>query len=269
MSVMKRLAAQGYKAVTKRAERAVMNGEAWLPQWSDAGLGGAVVRQSPKPKGKAPFSVVVTGDAELDASMKVLPRNLQRKLFRQATRKAAKDVVLPDAQRRVSVQQTHKGKKGGTLRRSLTVRAIRRSRRYIGHEVVTKGGVFRGDTFYGGMIEFGTKTRTAKSYRGKPGQYNRGKIPKKTFAFMRPALYENADKIKGVFLDALRDFVREANRESAYRAKMGDDFMDEFRVGFGGPNPMDRVMRTAKSVAEARKMKAWKDRMGDDWTLGF
>jgi len=126
--------------------------------------------------------VVITGVKELDLKLAGMPARLQKKLSRQATRKAAKDIVLPDAKRNVPHDT-------GDLERSLTVRAIKRSRSRVGHSVETKDGFFKGNQFYGGFIEFGWDDKP----EGDP--------------FLRPALYGNENRIRKLFHNALRSFI--------------------------------------------------------------
>ena len=145
---------------------------------------------------KAGGGVIVTGIEELDKALKEFPANVQKAMAKKGTKKAAKDIVLPDAISRVPVDT-------GDLEDSLTVRAIKRTRGKIGHMVTTKEGFFKGDQFYAGFIEFGTKERTHKS-SGK----SVGAIQPHYHAFLRPALYENRDKINELFADVLRAEIR-------------------------------------------------------------
>jgi HK97 gp10 family phage protein len=134
---------------------------------------------------KAGGGVIVTGDEALDKLLAGLPAKLQKKLSRQATRKAAKDIVLPEAKARVPEDT-------GDLADSLKVQAIKRSRSKIGHMVATKDGFYKGDQFYGGLVEFGTKERQHK------------------FAFLRPAIYDNEAQIKDLYVKDVRELINEA-----------------------------------------------------------
>lgn len=146
---------------------------------------------------KAGGGVIVTGDVALDKLLKGLPLMVQKKLSRQATRKAAKGIVLPDAKSRVPVNT-------GELESSLVVKAMKRSRFKFGHQVQTKDGFYQGDQFYGAFIEYGTKTRRHK--RGK----SVGRIdPAKGFAYLRPAVYENEQKIEQLYVDDMKELIAE------------------------------------------------------------
>lgn len=146
---------------------------------------------------KAGGGVIVTGDRELDRLLATLPAKLQKKLSRQATRKAAKNIVLPEAKARVPEDT-------GDLADSLKVQAIKRSRNKIGHMVTTKDGFYKGDQFYGGFIEFGTKERKHKS--GK----DVGQIRPHEFSFLRPAIYDNEERIKAEYVNDVRQLIVEA-----------------------------------------------------------
>ena len=148
---------------------------------------------------KAGGGVIVTGDKELDRLLRGLPLAAQKKLSRKATRKSAKEIVLPEAKSRVPVDT-------GDLEESLVVKAMRRSRGRFGHQVQTKDGFYTGDQFYGAFIEFGTHERVHKS--GKPV----GRIdPSKNFAYLRPAVYDNEGRIVQTYVDAMLELIRETN----------------------------------------------------------
>jgi len=149
---------------------------------------------------KAGGGVIVTGDKVLDALLAGLEPKLQKKLSRQATRKAAKDIVLPEARNRVPVDT-------GDLDDSLTVRAVKRSRGKIGHMVTTRDGFFKGDQFYGAMLEFGTKERKHKSGKSV------GSIQPHSFAFLRPAIYDNEARIKTEYINDVRELINEAAKK--------------------------------------------------------
>lgn len=144
---------------------------------------------------KAGGGVLITGDKALDALLKGLPEKVQKQLSRKATRKAAKEIVLPDAKSRVPVDS-------GDLESSLTVKAMKRSRTRFGHQVQTKDGDFQGDQFYGAFIEYGTKERKHKSGKSV------GRIdPGKNFAYLRPAVYENEPQIEQLYVTALKELI--------------------------------------------------------------
>lgn len=144
----------------------------------------------------ASVKVVVTGDKRIDAMLKKLEPKVRNALSRKATRKAAKDIVLPAAKERAPFNT-------GDLEESLTVSAMTRSRNSFGHRVGTKDGAYQGEQFYGGFMEFGTKERQHKS--GKQV----GRIdPAKNFAYLRPAVYDNAAKCRALYLNALNELIR-------------------------------------------------------------
>lgn len=149
---------------------------------------------------KAGGGVIVTGDKELDRLLASLTPKLQKKLSRQATRKSAKDIVLPEAKARVPEDT-------GDLADSLVVRAVKRSRGKIGHMVTTKDGFYKGDQFYGAFIEFGTKERKHKS--GKPV----GQIRPHEFSYLRPAIYDNEERIKDMYVKDVRELIIEAGKK--------------------------------------------------------
>lgn len=142
---------------------------------------------------------IITGDKELNSKLAGLPLKLQKKLARQATRKSAKNIVLPAAKANAPVDT-------GLLEESLTVRALKGGRGRVGAIVTTREGMFQGDQFYGGMMEFGTKERQHKSGKSV------GRIQPNGFAFLRPALYDNADRVRGEFVTDVKQLISEASQ---------------------------------------------------------
>ena len=142
---------------------------------------------------------VITGDKELDKVFALFEPKLRKKIARKAVRKAAKP-VRDTAVARVPVRPrgTHpKDRPPGNLKRSIKVRALKRSRRNkhtVGVQVVTGEGFFKGETFYGAFIEFGTKRITKKP-------------------FMRPAHDENKGTVRAVFIREIRPLIDETAKE--------------------------------------------------------
>lgn len=98
----------------------------------------------------------VTGDQAILARLRALPPKTQRKVVRPALRAAAK-VIHGEARQLVPVLS-------GKLMRSLKVRAQKRRRGSIGVNVQTGKKFFRGPTFYGGFVEYGTKKMEGRHF---------------------------------------------------------------------------------------------------------
>lgn len=139
--------------------------------------------------------VIVTGVKELEHALRQLELKLQNKLARQAIRKAAKEIVLPQVLRDVPVAT-------GQLRSQFAVRALKRAKGKVGAVVGSKSA--KGDQFYGSFLEFGTKVRRHKS--GK----STGRVEPNSHAYLRKALYDNQTRIRELFVDDLRELLREA-----------------------------------------------------------
>lgn len=176
------------------------------------------------------ISVRVEGGEQFSRILKGLERKVSGKIMRTALREAARP-ILATAKQLVPVGQDYKrrGKmhKGGTLKRSLKIRSIRRSRTKMGVVVGTNANdnLFQGESFYGGFIEFGF-------FRGKRGKYLR-KHGEQAAArrardagidlaggaggnarqfvpatpFMRPAFDRNKDKARRIINDKIREGV--------------------------------------------------------------
>lgn len=146
--------------------------------------------KNPNYKEQVRVDIAITGVAELDAKFRAMPNTLQKKALRPATRAVAK-LTLQDAKARAP-------QKTGQLAKSLKVVATKASRRKdkytVSHSVQTSDGMFQGDQYYGGFMEFGTKERYTKA-----GAY-RGYI-KRTFWYLRPALKAFPEKKLALFRD--------------------------------------------------------------------
>jgi HK97 gp10 family phage protein len=145
-------------------------------------------------------SSFITGIEEVDAAFKDIPLSLQKKGCRKGTRAAAKAVLLA-AYKYVPV-------KTGALRKSLKVRAQKRFRDkrrkdWVGALVQTVDGMFKGDQFYGGFLEFGTKERITKA--GHPT----GRIDRDEWNYLRQALYENRSVKLAAFEAEVTKWLRE------------------------------------------------------------
>lgn len=92
-------------------------------------------------------TVVLTGDKEVDRKLLALKTTKMKAVVRRGTRAGAK-LVQADAKLRFP-------KDTGAAARSLKVRALPRSRRWIGHQVTTK-------VFYAGHVEYGTRHIVAR-----------------------------------------------------------------------------------------------------------
>lgn len=146
-------------------------------------------------------SITLTGDRVLDKKFRQMTAKLQNKVVKQSVRVVAKD-VLTVAKTRVPVDT-------GDLEDSLTVRKAKvknaRRRGIIADTVVTRTndnnlhenierGVFSGDQFYGGFIEFGWE------------HYRAGHIP--ADSFLRYAIYTDKSRRLQMFASEMSKRLR-------------------------------------------------------------
>lgn len=143
------------------------------------------------------FSVTVTGHSDIDKALVKLPVQMQKHLVRNATNKAAKDVVLRTAKRLVPVDT-------GRLKSRLQVRDIRfgeivrrtdfrltlGGRDVIGSQVIAKGRHTDVAFDYASAVELGLKSRDYEPRR-----------------FLRYALFEKRFSTTIIFLRAMRKFL--------------------------------------------------------------
>lgn len=124
------------------------------------------------------MSMTLEGDEALKKLFRdTLPREA-RKAVKQGARKGAK-VVAESAKIKAP-------RESGELRRSIKVRALKRTRTgKLGAVVLTGDGFFKGDQFYAGFIEYGTVNMPAQP-------------------FLRPAADENRVIVHRIFIESIR-----------------------------------------------------------------
>lgn len=165
--------------------------------------------KAPKP------AVFILGLPEVDRALKEFPDKVRKSIARTAFRTIAKK-IKEDA---VAAAP----RKTGALAASLKVFAVARkrgrgaraARGIVGASIRTKEGFFKGDEFYGGFIELGTKERTQKKTGKKVGQ-----ILASVWSFIRPALYRNEAYAKAHFADAVRQAIAAARVRAAKKAAL-------------------------------------------------
>lgn len=103
--------------------------------------------------------ILLVGDTELREKLRELTNAEARKAVQGATRESAK-VIAAQVKSNAPV-------KSGSLRRSIKVRAIRRSRKRIGMRITTWSGdnLYQGKQFYAAFQEFGWKTGSRRNTR--------------------------------------------------------------------------------------------------------
>lgn len=143
-------------------------------------------------------TVVVTGDKEIDARLRAFPAKVANKFTRKALREATKRVREEFIQR-VPVDT-------GALKRSSTVRALKRSTKRIGAMVVVKTDK---------MLDIREKvTGKRPKWQGQdfyyPAiiEYGSARVPAQ--APMRKALYENKEYTVSRFKASLREAIASA-----------------------------------------------------------
>ena len=142
----------------------------------------------------------VNGAEEVTEMLQVLPKAVASRIGRKATREVAKG-VLELARRYVPVEY-------GDLEDSLTVRSAAtttKKRGVIGASVQTREGMYQGDEFYGGFMEFGFTQRDGVWNEGQP--------------FLRPALYENREGKMRTFEHVAKNELEPAVQEAKKKTK--------------------------------------------------
>lgn len=187
------------------AKRMIEMGVKFIPSGGASSSGDAAAPAIPAKAMKmyeeaAAVQLTIGEVAKIDAFLKELPRGMRRKALRKAVRQVAKFT------RELAVAEAPEDT--GQLVKAIKVRAAKRSRakrwkEFVGVSVEIGEGLFQGDTFYAGMLEFGTKQRKTKGSGA-----NRGMIEPNRFSFLRPALLLHQGKKRQILIDALRRWVR-------------------------------------------------------------
>jgi HK97 gp10 family phage protein len=108
--------------------------------------------------------------AKINRMLIALPKRIRNKILREELRKGAK-TLLP-ASKAATPART------GKLRRSVKVRAVKRSRKSVGVLVGYNDKAYAGDTFYGAFLEWGWKQGKRPSRAVRGGELdNRKQIP--------------------------------------------------------------------------------------------
>jgi HK97 gp10 family phage protein len=124
---------------------------------------------------------VVTGDKAVDRAFREMGAKLANKMARGAMRRSAKKVAGYAKANLVASPSIVTGE----LMKSIRVRALKRSRKRIGVKVETQ----QNETNFGGApLEFGAKHMPAEP-------------------FMRPAVYNHEDEIRGEVIQDIREQI--------------------------------------------------------------
>lgn len=140
-------------------------------------------------------SVKVEGLPELIKALRLF----ENKVFNKGLKKAFRDgsKIIQKAVK----DETPKGS-SGLLKKAIKVRASKRKKNRIGVNVQIGQGSFKGESFYGGFIEFGTKN-------------SEGKAKIKARRFMKKGFDKAKDSAGKRMIESLRESITNA----AYEAK--------------------------------------------------
>lgn len=153
------------------------------------------------------ISFKTRGDKRILKKLAGLPPKIQRKVISKSARTAMRPVL--------NAAKANAPKKTGRLKKSLRMRALKRSRKgRIGVTVATSAKWFSGDEYYGAFQEFGWKVgKRAKGHRRKDAEADtRKQVPGKHYV-------ERAYKSHGE--QALKTFLSEVPGQIEKLAKGG------------------------------------------------
>jgi HK97 gp10 family phage protein len=113
------------------------------------------------------MNIEIKGAKELEKKLLSFEPKIGRKIVRNALRKAAK-IILIAAKANCPVVT-------GDLKKSLRVRAMKKKKHRYGVMVATSAGWFKGKTFYGAFVEYGTSRMPAKPFMRPAFDSEKGK----------------------------------------------------------------------------------------------
>lgn len=139
------------------------------------------------------FALKLNGAEALAAKLRTLPTRVANKVIRQSLRAGTK-IILAETIAKAPVAS-------GLLKRTLKVRAMKRSRNRIGVQVVTEGGFYKGKAFYGAFVELGHKA----------GPRKLGDQPQEVAAkpFIKPAFDAVKERAANVILQSMRQGIEQ------------------------------------------------------------
>lgn len=134
--------------------------------------------------------IILTGDKALDRKLNGLGAKLANKMVRSSMRKSAKK-VMGYAQNNLEMSPSVIT---GVLKAGMKVRAGKRSRNKVSVKVETTAGTHDDPGYGGAQLEFG-----AKHMPPEP--------------FLRPAVYDHEQEIRGEVIEDVRATIHEAARK--------------------------------------------------------
>lgn len=127
--------------------------------------------------------MTIVGVEEVERALRALPGKVAKQAIRKPLRAGAK-IVLARAKQNVPAES-------GALKKSLKVRAGKRSRNTISIRVATGKGWFTGETFYGAFVEFGTAKMKARHYVQRAYAQTKDKVA----AFLKREILSNIEAL--------------------------------------------------------------------------
>lgn len=101
-------------------------------------------------------------------NLREFPQKVERRALSKAGRAASKEIASRAKELAPIQQKPKRGQKlrspRGRLKKSIKVRAMKRKKGRVGFRVTTGQGEFKGDTYYGGMVEYGTTSQPAQPF---------------------------------------------------------------------------------------------------------
>lgn len=144
------------------------------------------------------MSVKVEGLPQLIKALTAFEKKVMNKGLKKCFRDGSKVIA------KAVKDETPKGQ-SGFLRKAIKVRAAKRKKNRIGVNVQIGEGNFKGDSFYGGFVEFGTKTAD-------------GKVKIKGRRFMKKGFDKSKDAAAAAMVESLRESIANAAYEARQAA---------------------------------------------------
>lgn len=134
-------------------------------------------------------SFKLIGMKEIHKAFKDLEPKVAKKVVRKALRKGMK-IVLAEAKVKAPTGETKQ------LKKSLKIKARKRSRKVIAMDLTSGKGDFKGDQYYAAMVEYGTKKQPAQHYMRDAFEAKGGVAAKAIKDAIRDGILEQAQAKK-------------------------------------------------------------------------
>lgn len=131
---------------------------------------------------------VITGVKEIDKALKAFAPKVAKKILRTSLRKALKPMH--------AAVRTATPRRSGALAKAVKIKAGPRKKNRIELDVRIGEGSFKGRTFYGAMVELGTKKQEAQHFMKKTFETHKTSTRELAIVEIKKAIKETTAELR-------------------------------------------------------------------------